>query len=203
MDQTLGAYFGATGPFQLTGCRLQLCDPYFKPHMCLTLYPTLVSESETHLNIPWSQCVWISDFLYTVYKIVAFVTIIFTVQVSYSSACVYIIRDCKLHEVLWFSFNYNIDIVNHDHCLLFLFDFKHVTDFWITVTMTNTRACSEWRKAALQLIHSWLSVSSTNCTFVQLLYVHKIYKLLHDLHTQEESDQVSAKTENSVIPMTA
>ena len=97
--------------------------------MCLTLYPTLVSESETHLNIPCSQCVWISDFLYTVYKIVAFVTIIFTVRVSYSSACVYIIRDCKLHEVLWFSFNYNIDIVNHDHCLLFLFDFKHVTDF--------------------------------------------------------------------------
>ena len=38
----------------------------------------------SYLNTPWSQCVWISAFLYTVYKIV---TMTFTVQVSYS--CVY------------------------------------------------------------------------------------------------------------------
>ena len=63
-------------------------------------------------------------------------------------------------QLEWFN---SITTCN-DHCLLLLLCPLYVTDFhtlWATVTMTNTRACSEWRMIVMQSSDTFLD--QDNC----------------------------------------
>ena len=90
-------------------------------------------------------------------------------------------------QLEWFNSNTTCN----DHYSLLLCP-QHVTDFnilWATVTMTSTRACSEWRMVVVQSSHTFLD--EDNCI---------VYSVIHELTYTHQEDKTKYLQKKEHIP---